>query len=201
MEAAPPPPKEARVAAQGLVVADARPFLPELPAELWRVIGKMVVWLEDHKLRQLSMSDLASVRLLSRAAAHGTWRAIYTMAAARASYDTQDAIRGAQQLSWGRLLAREGYSIRSQAQAGLLSMYYTHTDVLRTMRHSFKHALCLDDRAACKGIIVATRAIRDEGRTIARYHAVGSHYRATHHRHVEGYASEQREPNFFLENC
>lgn len=197
---APPPLKEAKVATTQ-VVAGARPLLPDLPAELWRVIGKHAVWVEDSKLRQLSMSDVASVRLLSRAAAQGTWRALYTLAAARASYDTQDAIRGAQQLSWGRLFAREEYSIRSQALAGLLSMYYTHSDVLRTMRHSFKRMLCLDDRAACKGIIVATRAIRDEGRTIARYHAVGSYYRATHHRHVEGYASEQREPNFFLENC
>ncbi len=196
-----PPPKEARIA-QG--VADARPFLPELPAEIWRIVCKLGgKWEEGGKLRKLSRRHVASVRLLCRAAAQGAWRAMYGLAFVSAGDSIRTAMWRAHRLSWDRRTRQEMLLTNMvQAQAGILATYYTHIDVLRSLRMAFKRMLRLDDRGACKGFVVAIRALRDDTRTLSRYYAIGSDPKSAYKRHVDGYHSSYPEDvHLFWEDC
>ena len=190
-----PPAKGAKIDTQ---VAAERPLLPDLPAELWRTIGKLAVWIVDTAARGLSIADLSSFRLLNHAAAQGLWRPIYYLAGMHASYATKDAMMSARALAWSRQRASDTDST-DVAIAAVRSIFHSQADMLRRMRKTLRDRLQLDDRAACRGIIVAMRDIRDDELTLSRYHSIGSN--GPIHRLLDNHTDPSDNTSNFMESC
>lgn len=169
-----------------------------LPAELWRLIGKVALATPAGRTRDLSLHDTTTLRRINRSAAEAMWRPAYFLAAMNAFHDAHDASCMARALSHHRIEREWIGRIQSIALATLKTAYYVHVETLKGMKNALKVAILSDDRALCKGIITTIRYVRDDCRVVDRIYAIGSSAKQLDQRKILGYPDQERVQHKFF---
>jgi hypothetical protein len=172
-----------------------------LPAELWKIIGKVALVPQRKRTRDLSLRDTTTLRLINRSSAEAMWGPACFLAAMNAFHEAYDAFWMARALSCKRI-EREWVPVSMAiiGRATLKAACHVHIDMFRSMKNALKVAILSDDRALCKGIIATIRYVRDDRRTVDRIYAIGSTAMQLDQRKILGYPDQdpRQDAKFFF---
>tara|TARA_B100000497_G_scaffold107611_1_gene125328 strand:- start:164 stop:766 length:603 start_codon:yes stop_codon:yes gene_type:complete len=172
-----------------------------LPAELWKIIGKVALVSPTKRTRDLSLRDTTTLRLINRSSAEAMWRPAYFLAAMNAFHEASDAFWMARTLSHKRI-EREWVPVELSilGLTTLKTAWCVHFDMLKGMKNALKVAILSDDRALCKGIIATIRYVRDDRKVVDRIYAIGSTAKQLDQRKILGYPDQERVQHKFFFN-
>jgi len=187
---APPPPRD----------------LPELPADVWRIVCKQLVQLlcdeadalekrEDGSKRRkdggwevVHPNQVSSLALVNREAARVAWTGLYFLAGYAAFQQSVEAVMMARRSSHLRWTLKPAEILcQNIVLNSLRTAYYAHMDMLKTLKRTMLNAIKGERRDEAKGLITALRALRDETSIVDRIYSIGSNYEQLAKNRVAGY--------------
>lgn len=187
--------------------AQAPPLdLPELPADVWRIVCTQLVQLlcdqadalekrEDTTKRRkdggwevVHPNQVSSLALVNREAASVAWTGLYFLAGYAAFQQAAEAVfmaRRSSHLRW--TLKPPEILCQNIVLNSLRTAYYAHMDMLKALKRTMLRAIKGERRDEAKGLVTALRALRDETSIVDRIYSIGSNYEQLAKNRVAGY--------------
>ena len=185
--------------------AQAPPDLPELPSDVWFVVGRQLVRklceeadaLEKRDANNkrkgggwevVHASQVTALALVNRATASSTWQGLYFVAGYAAFQQAAESVfvaRRSSHLRW--TLRPPEIWLQNLVLNALRTAYYAHMDMLKAVKRKMINTIRDDKRAEAKGLIAAMRALRDETSIVDRIYSIGSNVEQLSNNRVAGY--------------
>ena len=184
--------------------------LPELPADVWRIVCKQLVQLlcdeadalekrndagkrrKDGGWEVVHPNQVSSLALVNREAASVAWTGLYFLAGYAAFQQSAEAVfvaRRSSHLRW--TLKPHEILCQNLVLYSLRTAYYAHMDMLKAIKRAMIRAIKGERRDEAKGLVVALRALRDETSIVDRVYSIGSNHEQLTQSRVAGYNYKQ----------